>query len=456
MPTQEKRGLEGEPAGSNNLGRLYSSDQRWRRWRSTHRQQRSGDSSRRRKEMGQQRWAMGRDDERGEREIEMEREIKKPLSFRLRTARSIQELARKKFQRISGDIERTKIVLRTNSVTMAALILASGDCGRELLKNGLNWAFLEAAAREELVAAQAEVAHRNSFLGFASGPIRSDRDSTLSERLRGMVEGGGEKNGIEVGMKGIVVGMVGIGTADNGGNVTFGIVGMVGSGGNAGLGKVGNWVLGNGGSVGIGKVGMHGEAQLAPSEVSKRWRAARLTSMLENDSATIKDKMKQCLEAAIEDIRKIGEEVDVGMQCYEGKPLFVFKRTRMFRSGLVGFSLHDSLSHYYYQFWEAEQNFQTLFPFQDWWVVSAKVSFDQTARAAVWNSIYYAGWNRGRPFAHLITYGDIPVEETLLWVHSVELIWVTILSFYSNEKIRSRDLRGFPGRKLQFSINQSS
>lgn len=145
-------------------------------------------------------------------------------------------------------------------------------------------------------------------------------------------------------------------------------------------------------------------------------------------------------------------------QCYEGKPLFEFDRARMFRSGLVGFTLHGSLSHYYYQFCEE------LFPFQDWWVVPAKVVFDQTAWAAVWNSIYYtavgflrlespatifgelkatfwpmltAGWKLW-PFAHLITYGVIPVEQRLLWVDCVELIWVTILSTYSNEKSEAR------------------
>lgn len=32
---------------------------------------------------------------------------------------------------------------------------------------------------------------------------------------------------------------------------------------------------------------------------------------------------------------------------------------------------------------------QELFPFRDWWVVPAKVVFDQTAWSAVWNSIYY-------------------------------------------------------------------
>lgn len=33
--------------------------------------------------------------------------------------------------------------------------------------------------------------------------------------------------------------------------------------------------------------------------------------------------------------------------------------------------------------------FQAIFPSQDWWVVPAKVLFDQTVWAAIWNSIYY-------------------------------------------------------------------
>ncbi|XP_078447673.1 uncharacterized protein LOC144716445 [Wolffia australiana] len=146
-------------------------------------------------------------------------------------------------------------------------------------------------------------------------------------------------------------------------------------------------------------------------------------------------------------------------QCFEGKPLFEFDRARLLRSGLVGFTLHGSLSHYYYYFCEA------LFPFQDWWVVPAKVAFDQTAWSAAWNSIYFvvlgllrlespasilgelratfwpmltAGWKLW-PFAHLITYGVIPVEQRLLWVDCVELVWVTILSTFSNESSESRN-----------------
>ncbi|KAJ0521510.1 hypothetical protein HanIR_Chr10g0471771 [Helianthus annuus] len=144
--------------------------------------------------------------------------------------------------------------------------------------------------------------------------------------------------------------------------------------------------------------------------------------------------------------------------CYEGKPLFEFDRIRLFRSGLVGFTLHGSLSHYYYQLCEA------LIPFKDWWVVPAKIAFDQTVWSAVWNSIYFvvlgllrfespanifnelkttflplltAGWKLW-PFAHLVTYGLIPVEQRLLWVDCVELVWVTILSTYSNEKSETR------------------
>ncbi|CAH2036521.1 unnamed protein product [Thlaspi arvense] len=147
-------------------------------------------------------------------------------------------------------------------------------------------------------------------------------------------------------------------------------------------------------------------------------------------------------------------------QCYEGKPLFEIDRARTLRSGLVGFTLHGSLSHFYYQFCEL------LFPFQDWWVVPAKVAFDQTVWSAIWNSIYFtvlgflrlesplsifqelkatffpmltAGWKLW-PFAHLITYGLVPVEQRLLWVDCVELIWVTILSTYSNEKSEARIL----------------
>lgn len=48
--------------------------------------------------------------------------------------------------------------------------------------------------------------------------------------------------------------------------------------------------------------------------------------------------------------------------------------------------------HYCYSTMICETTFvtsQALFPFEDWWVVPAKVAFDQTIWAAIWNSIYY-------------------------------------------------------------------
>ncbi|KAF4347195.1 hypothetical protein G4B88_031212 [Cannabis sativa] len=43
--------------------------------------------------------------------------------------------------------------------------------------------------------------------------------------------------------------------------------------------------------------------------------------------------------------------------------------------------------------------------------------------------VQLAGWKLW-PFAHLITYGVVPIEQRLLWVDCVELVWVTILSTF--------------------------
>lgn len=60
--------------------------------------------------------------------------------------------------------------------------------------------------------------------------------------------------------------------------------------------------------------------------------------------------------------------MDMDMQCCQGKPLFEFDRTRMFRSGLVGFTLHGSLSHYYYQFCEVIMLARFLSRLIDWMI----------------------------------------------------------------------------------------
>ncbi|RDX77770.1 Peroxisomal membrane protein 2 [Mucuna pruriens] len=105
-------------------------------------------------------------------------------------------------------------------------------------------------------------------------------------------------------------------------------------------------------------------------------------------------------------------------QCYEGKPLFEFDRARVLRSGLVGFTLHGSLSHYYYQLCEA------LFPFQEWWVVPAKVAFDQTVWSAIWNSIYFVVLGLLRFESLTNIYGELKSTFWPLLTKS-SLVWTT-------------------------------
>ncbi|KAK6919010.1 Mpv17/PMP22, partial [Dillenia turbinata] len=148
-------------------------------------------------------------------------------------------------------------------------------------------------------------------------------------------------------------------------------------------------------------------------------------------------------------------------QCYEGKPQLEFDCTRMFRSGLVGFLLRGSLSHYYYQFYEMmialfhfkvggwslqkfcltklhSRRFGTASTLQFWgscrespanMLSEFKTTFWPLLSVSTLSQLYYqqlrnshAGWKLC-PFAHLITYGEIPVEQRLLWVDCVELIW---------------------------------
>nr|CAN83635.1 hypothetical protein VITISV_019441 [Vitis vinifera] len=73
------------------------------------------------------------------------------------------------------------------------------------------------------------------------------------------------------------------------GNVDCGIVGRDGKGGNVGLGRVGS-DEGKGGNVGFGRLGITGVVGTEGEAVSKRRRAARLTSMLENDSKAVERK----------------------------------------------------------------------------------------------------------------------------------------------------------------------
>ncbi|KAJ9705714.1 hypothetical protein PVL29_003682 [Vitis rotundifolia] len=118
--------------------------------------------------------------------------------------------------------------------------------------------------------------------------------------IEGMVGMLGSGGSVALGKEGWVVG--------KDGNVGCGMVGRDGKGGIVGLGRVGSEGKvgrvgseeGKGGNVGFGRVGITGVVGTEGGAVSKRRRAARLTSMLENESRTKRDKMKQLQEAIAE------------------------------------------------------------------------------------------------------------------------------------------------------------
>jgi protein Mpv17 len=89
-----------------------------------------------------------------------------------------------------------------------------------------------------------------------------------------------------------------------------------------------------------------------------------------------------------------------------------------------------------------------------WWSFIPKVVVDQTIWGTIWNNTYIlmlglmkleSGKNiwsdmkrstiplfisglRLWPLAHCVTYGLLPVENRLVWVDLVEILWVTILA----------------------------
>merc|ERR1712125_156361 len=90
----------------------------------------------------------------------------------------------------------------------------------------------------------------------------------------------------------------------------------------------------------------------------------------------------------------------------------------------------------------------------EWWSFFPKVAIDQLTWGPFWNNtyIFLLGIMQFRPLkdiwteikettvplivsglklwplAHCVTYGLVPVENRLLWVDLVEIVWVTILA----------------------------
>lgn len=125
---------------------------------------------------------------------------------------------------------------------------------------------------------------------------------------------------------------------------------------------------------------------------------------------------------------------------------------RIARSGLAGGIGHGPLSHLWYNL--SEDFFNNVVHLTAWWSFLPKIAVDQTVWGPIWNAsyIFLLGLMRQEtaekmvgdaksstiplfldglklwPLAHCVTYGLIPVENRLLWVDLVEILWVTILA----------------------------
>lgn len=143
----------------------------------------------------------------------------------------------------------------------------------------------------------------------------------------------------------------------------------------------------------------------------------------------------------------------ISQQTSEDKSIGELDRGRILRSALAGFIGHGPMSHVWYRV--SEDFFDNVLHLQHaWWDFLPKIVVDQLVFSPIWNNAYilllgvmqlqgpgqiFAEMKRSTiplvvsglklwPFVHIITYGLIPVENRLLWVDLVEIVWVTILA----------------------------
>lgn len=143
---------------------------------------------------------------------------------------------------------------------------------------------------------------------------------------------------------------------------------------------------------------------------------------------------------------------DTIAQKTEGQSMATLDQPRILRSAIAGFIGHGPMSHFWYQV--SEEVFSNILHLTQWWSFVPKVVVDQTLWGPIWNNSYIVLlglmkmqspeiiWGDMKrttiplilsglklwPLAHCVTYGLIPVENRLLWVDAVEIIWVTILA----------------------------
>lgn len=137
----------------------------------------------------------------------------------------------------------------------------------------------------------------------------------------------------------------------------------------------------------------------------------------------------------------------------EGISMGELDRPRLIRSLLAGLIGHGPMSHVWYGL--SETLFQDILHLpSNIQGTAIKVLIDQTCWGPIWNNTYILMlgvmkfnsletiWGEIKrttvplilsglklwPLAHCVTYGLIPVENRLLWVDLVEILWVTVLA----------------------------
>lgn len=143
---------------------------------------------------------------------------------------------------------------------------------------------------------------------------------------------------------------------------------------------------------------------------------------------------------------------DVVAQSRDGVEIGNLDRGRTLRSMLAGLIGHGPESHVWYHV--SEDFFDNTLNLHAWWDFLPKVAVDQTVFGPIWNNSYIIllgimqlqkpsqiledmkrttiplvlSGLKLWPLVHCITYTVIPVENRLLWVDAVEIVWVTILA----------------------------
>ena len=143
---------------------------------------------------------------------------------------------------------------------------------------------------------------------------------------------------------------------------------------------------------------------------------------------------------------------DLISQRTQGTSMEELDRPRILRSLLAGLIGHGPMSHVWYDV--SEYWFNDVFGWTAWWGFIPKVIVDQALWGPFWNNTYilllgimkmdnwksiFSDMKRTTipliisglklwPLAHCVTYGLVPVENRLLWVDLVEIVWVVILA----------------------------